>query len=522
MMSIGQRRPTNSTFRTPEFQKGLWERDGVAGIGPGNSVGVTGAYEDSEIIDALWSLKSWQAPADVKDKAKHLDAEFDRILALVSPRHNKRRPSARLTRVFAMLRPYDLVCLMDWSRTAQFRQWLDRPAMGLKMIGENVIARSALREALGPEQSLDDAISYSQFAWFAWEMISAAENKNIGPQTVATEETTVPTDVPKLVILPAVMQRKGLSYVANNLQLILSIVRAAENGIEKEDILQQIGEESPTLGASSRGQVLGQAVAMNLVLVEHGVYKMTPTGRRLLEGEKPANVLTPFFVRTVFGIALILDDLRTTSILTRGEIARRAQGYYPNWTSDFAPNSLVAWLRDLELVAIEGTGKTAQVQLTEEGQYWVSGLPADLKTPVNLLTDQKPREPSAAAPVLSVQDELPLFAAAHIDAVLKCFRESPELSRLIFSDEQIRLLHAALHSADGKRFVLLAGLSEQERPRSQWPMRRPIVWRGGCRRPCITFRSRSGQTGLTHPACSASSIPWRLHPTTIGPKPCAC
>ena len=88
--------PSDQEFRSPEFQKRLWELDDISSIGPGSSVTVPGAYTDPEIVEALWHLRSWQAPDDPKAKAQHLDREFERIIALVSPRHNKRRPSARL------------------------------------------------------------------------------------------------------------------------------------------------------------------------------------------------------------------------------------------------------------------------------------------------------------------------------------------------------------------------------------------------------------------------------------------
>jgi 5-methylcytosine-specific restriction protein B len=213
---------SEAAFRSPAFQKDLWEVEGVSSIGPGASVTVPGAYDDPEIISALWSIKNWEAPGDLRAKAQHLDAEFDRILALVSPRHNQRRPSARLVRIFALLRPYDIVCLMDSRRTVQFRQWVERPGLGLGFIGQNVIARQAVREALGPEHSLDDAISYSQFAWFVWELISAAENEGPGVPTSASDEIGRATDAPKLVMLPAGIQRKGIFYAARNLQLLMS------------------------------------------------------------------------------------------------------------------------------------------------------------------------------------------------------------------------------------------------------------------------------------------------------------
>ena len=141
-------------FRSNSFQKELWERAGVTGIGPGSSVTVTGAYTDTEIIEALWALKVWAAPADIRARGQHLDSEFSRILSIVSPRHNKRRPSARLARVFAILRPYDVVCLVDTWRTGRVRQWLELSHGGLGMIGQNVLIRHGIQEALGQKEIL--------------------------------------------------------------------------------------------------------------------------------------------------------------------------------------------------------------------------------------------------------------------------------------------------------------------------------------------------------------------------------
>ena len=448
-----------ATFRSPAFQKRLWEAEGVSGIGPGASVTVPGAYDDSEIVSALWSLKNWEAPGDFKVKAQHLDAEFGRILGLVSPRHNKRRPSARLVRIFALLRPYDIVCLMDSRRTVQFRQWVGRPGLGLEFIGQNVIARQAVREALGPEHSLDDAISYSQFAWFVWELISADEDVGSGASTSPSDESGRATDAPKLVLLPAAMQRKGMFYVANNLRLLMSVVRAAENGMEKEDLMQQIGEEAPNLNRGSRQNVLAQAVSLNLLSIDGGTYRPTLTGRGLLEGESAADMLTPTFVRNIFGFALILGDLRETGGLTRGEIAGRSQTYYPRWTTEFAPNALVAWLRDLELAAVKGSGRAAQVELTDIGEYWASGLPADIKSPDHLLADERPEDLLETEMAEVAVGQVDAFDPVPVDAVLARFADDPDLGRFVFSEDQIRLVHAALHAAKGKRFILLAGLS---------------------------------------------------------------
>jgi 5-methylcytosine-specific restriction enzyme B len=446
-----------STFRSAAYQKQLWELDGVSSIGPGNSVTVPGAYADPEIVDALWYVKTWDAPADVGVRAKELDDRFNDILALVSPRHNARRPSARLVRIFAALRPQDVLCLMDSRRTIQFRQWLELPSYSLGFVGQHVISRQALREALGPERGLEDLVSYSQFSWFVWEQINAAET-NTPPETQETKGGKA-TDRPKLTVLPARMQRKGMFYVANNLQLLMSIVRAAENGMEKEDLAQQIGEEAPTLNRSSRNNVLAQAVAIGLLSVESGTYRPTAAGRGLLERESAADMLVPAFIRTVFGFALLIDDVQKTPGLERGQFAKKAQSYYPRWTSEFAPNALVAWLRDLGLAAIDGTGRTARLTLTETGEYWASGLPNDLRSQEHFLIEEVRSEEAIDDDLTVAAIERGPLTTPSADEVVNRFQASPELGNYVFSTQQVRLVHSALHSAIGKRFILLAGLS---------------------------------------------------------------
>jgi 5-methylcytosine-specific restriction protein B len=46
-----------------------------------------------------------------------------------------------------------------------------------------------------------------------------------------------------------------------------------------------------------------------------------------------------------------------------------------------------------------------------------------------------------------------------LQQILLKFHEDDQLNKLVFSDLQIGLVHAALHAAEGKRFVLLGGLS---------------------------------------------------------------
>jgi 5-methylcytosine-specific restriction protein B len=451
------RTASEAQFRSADFQRSLWEVDGVAGIGPGSSVVVVGAYSDPEIVEALWQLRQWQAPDDVLARARDLDAKFENILALVTPRHNARRPSARLARIFAVLRPIDMLCLLDSYRTNRFRQWLEEPANKLSFIGQHVIARQALRETLGPENGLQDHVLYSQFSWFVWDHLLKPDDAEAATATIAHEGKA--TDTPQLTVLPAKVQRKGINFLSNNLDLLLSVVRAAENGSDRESLLQQIAEEAPAYSHGSRVNLLSQAPSLGLLSVEGGTYRPTAAGRALLEGEPPSEILTPVLVRTVFGFAHILDDLGRAGTLTRGQIAEACRNYYPRWTTDFAPNQLVSWMRVLGLIDVDGIGVSANISLTEAGEYWRSGLPANLKIPMLLLSDERPDEAVSGMAAEATIVLSPAFKSPSLEDILKRFRENSRLKTLVFSDAQIQMVHTALLSVQGKRFVLLAGLS---------------------------------------------------------------
>lgn len=448
---------TEQEFRSEEFQRWLWEMNGISSIGPGASVTVQGAYRDPAVIDALWQLREMRLPEDPVARGKRLDAEFERVLNLVTPRHNARRPSARLARLFAALLPREVLCLVDGRRTAQFRQWLGLPSHRMGMIGQHVLSRDYLRQQLGPEADLRDAVLHSQFSWFVWDHIIDVEPD--GSSIPKDEQDSIATDRPRLKVLPARMQRKGMFYITNNVDVLLSIVRAAENGIEREDLLQQVAEDAPFLNLASRRNMLAQAVALGLIALQGGVYTITSAARTIVEGADPAEVLVPTFVRTVFGFAQILDDLKREKTLTRRAIAERARAYYPRWTTDFAPNALVAWLRDLKLADVNGAGALATVSLSESGEYWASGLPDDLKSEQFLLKDMLPAAAAAEVADEPAPDLRAALKFAPIDDVVARFKTDPAVNGFVFSEEQIRLLHAALHAMDGKRFVLLAGLS---------------------------------------------------------------
>lgn len=451
-------------WKQPDFQMRLWDSDEVANIGLGRSVNVSGAAADPMVIDTLWEVRNLDLPASAESRARLLDTAFARVMGVVHPKHNDRRPSARLVRVFAILFPHDVLCLLDDRRIQALRRYLGMPVQrGLGLIGNHVMIREELRERLGPEANVDIAIRHSMFTWYLWERVieqqggtSTSEPPLLAPPT---ESSPVATARPHVVLLPPAQQRKGMFYVADNLSLLLSILRAAEGGVGRDEMIAAIMAEAPQLKATSAGQVLSQAVTLGLLTVDSGTYRPTEAGTALLEGENPANILAKVFLRSIYGFAILLDELRRgDGPVTKAAAVSALRACRPSWTSERAPNMLIQWAVTLGLLRVSETGV---VTLTEDGEYWASGLPddpADLEamrgtTVLDAETEAEPLGPSAAA------SDAAAPALPAVDAILARFGEEPELRSLVFAPDQIRLFHAALTALEGKRFVLLAGLS---------------------------------------------------------------
>lgn len=448
-------------WKHPRFQMRLWDMDEVANIGLGRSVNVSGAASDPTVIDALWDIRNLDLSPVAEKRARQLDLAFERIMRLVHPKHNVRRPSARLVRIFAVLFPHDVLCLLDDRRIQALRRYLKMPVQrGLGLIGNHVMIREEIRREVGEGSDLETDIRHSMFAWYLWERLIEPMGEVELPEAPLAALPLPPertaTDRPHVVLLPPAQQRKGMFTVSDNLSLLLAIVRAAEAGAGREELLAAIATEAPQLNANSRTQVLSQAVTLGLLTVSSGTYRPTEGGLALLEGQKPSNILAKVFLRNIFGFAILLDELHHANRpLPKAEVMKVLRRCRPNWTTNQMPSMLIQWADALDLVMSDN----GVLQLTEDGEYWASGLPED-DTARAAMRDSAAAdiEPDDLSPAVAEESE-PAPALPAIDAILARFAEDPDLRSLVFSPDQIRLFHAALTALEGKRFVLLAGLS---------------------------------------------------------------
>jgi 5-methylcytosine-specific restriction protein B len=460
------RAASHEEWLAPAFQKELWERADVSSVGMGSSVTVATAYQDRAVAGALWRARETELPGDVAGRGKVIGAIFDEVLALVTPKHNKRRPSAKLVRALAAIFPFDVLCVLDEYKTNKLRQTLDLKKNAETFLQQHVRIRDKLREITGPAATLGEAVDQSMFAWLAYERLARTEEDEAAEGEV---EPPPPPTAPEqaasvLRIPPPPQQWRGLVHVQNALELILGIVREAEQGISRQELIASILEQAPYLSALSARKQIAIARAPLGLIEEHESNLLRPTarGRQLLDGEAAGTILVPVLILRVWGVAQALHALRgAPDGLTRVDLASAVRKRNKGWKTDMAPSAIIEWCKDLGLFEVAKASGQQVVELSAYGEEWANRIPVDL-SPWDLLTepdegdagDEASEAVSLAAP-LGLNDMI----APAFDAVMERFAADPVSALLVMPVHFLGMVHGALHASPRRRFVLLSGLS---------------------------------------------------------------
>lgn len=361
-----------TAWSDPRFQQRLWESDAISSIGPGQSVTVTPAYADQDLARMIFDARAAFDGLPFEERGEALQRIFDQVLAHIHPRYTPRRPQARLVRLLAAVFPKDMTCLMDAKRV-----WAVQRALGARRLPGGFVAqhpgiRAAIVEAVGPGQSFEEAIDRSIFSWFLWETrIDKPDEGAVLPDTTPRKASAIPS----FSLLPAAAQRRSLTFVRDNVALLQAIVREAEQGISREDLVSAILAEAPQLNASSVGNIISQAMGgLGLLRLEDGAYRPTDRGHELLTAGEPAEALRGPLVGRVFGMGHLLAMLRREpDRLSLSDAARRLQSLVPTWTTTVPGSHIVAWARLARLV--QANPRTGLLMLTDEGEDYAAALP---------------------------------------------------------------------------------------------------------------------------------------------------
>lgn len=446
-----------SEWQQPAFQQGLWESNAIAHVGMGTSVTVQGAYGDSKIVKSLFDARSHVPTVPLESRGAALETIYEETLSATQA-YNKRRPKARLLRLLATMFPADVSCIVDEPRL-----WQLLPVLGIRPVKGNFVAqhptlRQRLREVVGDAQSVSENVDQSIFTWFLWERCC----KKPDDGAVVTDSTSmVATDKPTLSILPASVQRKGLTHVTENVPLLVAVVREAEQGISRSDLVAAIQREAPQLkAAGSASNIISQAQGgLALIGLQDGAYRPSARGLELLTNPDPAQVLQPLLIGRVFGIGHLLLALKAQPDgIEKKPLSEQLTSLIPTRKSSWSGGELIAWACESKLARQEGT----RIYLTDDGATFADALPTNFGDDWKL---QPPQELSTPSPHvgsdgINTSDTQEFkFVAAEWGLLKNRFDDGSSSSGLILPNGFLAELHAALHATNRKRFVLLSGLS---------------------------------------------------------------
>lgn len=365
-------------WRTPAFQEMIWDSAAVAKIGPGQSVTVRGAYDDEEIAKLLFDARGSLTSIPTEQRGAHLQKLYDDVLSRVFPAHAKRRPRARLARLLAAIFPEDMTSIADAGRIWRVQRKISATRVSGDYIAQHPTVRAALREGIGSAESLEEKVDQAIFAWFLWQKFFGKPDEGAVITQTAQREASA---VPPFSILPASAQRRSLTCVRGNIELLATMVREAEHGISRQDLATVIVSEATQLNVSSAGNIISQAMGgLGLLRVDGGdTYRPTDRGLELLTVDDPATVLRGPLIGRVFGMGHLLLMVRNEpGVLKPTDAARRIQALVPTWKSTQPGSHICNWARLVGLLDLQAPG--GGLVLTEDGEDYAAALPEDFET----------------------------------------------------------------------------------------------------------------------------------------------
>lgn len=364
------------TWLTPRFQQQLWESDAISTIGPGQSVTVTGAYTDEPLARMLFEARNTVLEASLEARCEVLGALYVRILSSVYPRYTPRRPRARIVRILAAMFPQDMTCLMDKKRVWAIQRAIGAQRVPGEFTAQHPAIRAAIRQIAGPAAKIEQAVDQSIFSWFLWETEIDKPDEGAVALEAPNRQASA---VPPFSLLPAAAQRRSLTCVKDNLSLLQALVREAEQGISRDDLVSVIVSEATQLNASSAGNIISQAMGgLGLLRLEDGAYRPTERGHELLTADEPAQALRGPLVGRVFGMGHLLRMIGAEAgPLTAAEASKSLQALVPTWTTTQPGSHIVAWAKLAGLVTSDP--HAGALSLTEEGEDYAAALPEDFE-----------------------------------------------------------------------------------------------------------------------------------------------
>lgn len=417
-----------------EFQERLWERNHVAAVGQGN-IPITRALDDEAFRNWFAERSMHPLPPSGGERLAFLNAFYTDLKARLAPFLDKKIPHLKMFRVMAALYPEAMTSIASAGALSQLTRSLGATSR-LEPVERHVWTRDRLDRVLGPcaenPMALAERLS---LPWMLYERFVQA------PADVTQVSERI-DEAPKLVPLPAVRRRRGLSAYRGLFPAVLSTLEFVRDGVTRTELVEFLRAASPETKTSSLGVVINSLQSeLGVIRTDGSRYFLTERGEDVLESQDPTD-LADWILTRILGADRALVELREHGPMPPAELVAAIRSMNPGWTTNFGPQVIVGWFRSMGVIETTADDKHA---LTELGRQWAGRIhwtpePLPPDVPPTPPVKKERAEADVTLPVLS--------------NVVKVVQEAGQFSAAVVAQ-----LHAGVWAHRRRHFAVLTGLS---------------------------------------------------------------
>jgi 5-methylcytosine-specific restriction enzyme B len=242
--------------------------------------------------------------------------------------------------------------------------------------------------------------------------------------------------------LPAARRRRGLTGIRGFFPGMLSALEFVRAGVTRDELIDFLRAESPEAKNSSLGVTINSYQSeLDVIRREGDRYSLTERGESVLESQDSI-YLADWLLTRILGVDKVVFHLREHGAVPPASLLTALRQSNPGWTTDTMPQAIVAWLRSMGVLAMDGGAYV----LTTAGQAWADKVHW---TPENLVVDVAPKPPIAPGTIEPAKVRLP--------ELLQIVERVQEHGH--FPPDLVVRLHGGLWSHARRHFAVLTGLS---------------------------------------------------------------
>ncbi len=419
-----------------EFQKRLWDDNNVAAVGQGN-ISIDRALDDADFRRRFAERSMAPLPVSMEERLRFVTALYQYLRKQLEP-FVRSVPHLKIFRVLAALYPDAMTTVASMGALAKLAHAMDSDRT-LDPAGRHVWVRHRLDSLLGDPDSNPLALAERMaLPWLLYERFVQP------PPPDRTEEETSPGRETRLLPLSAARRRRGLTAIKGLFPGLLSALEFVRDGVTRDELIDFLRISAPDSKVSSLGVTINVFKSeLGAIKLDGDRYVLTERGENVLESQDPSD-LADWLLTRVLGVDNAIMALRDQGPMPASRLTAFLRTVNPGWTSDFAPQAILGWLRSMGVIHTEGSMQV----LTDVGRQWASRIHWE--------PESLPPDPETSPPPIDVE---PPKASGEI--VL------PKLAEIVtyvqsaghFPAPLIACLHASLWAHPRRHFAILTGLS---------------------------------------------------------------